>query len=205
VQTLTVTLPTVGGPTAATLYYERPYGRGEHCLDLLHLIRQWPVYLAIKNPSPDNLEENYWRWLDGFRQRFSIDCAKAIGNVDLIVDPPSTRGYHRPYLSSFKHVYPQAFWLMFGKTTPSHPNPIELLGPSAQRKEVKAPDMHNILIVDDVFATGATAARIVDFLSQKALPNNVRFHIAAPLLIPAPFMQKAEQDKILQSDLPPLE
>jgi hypothetical protein len=127
----------------------------------------------------------------------------AIGNVDLIVDPPSTRGYHRPYLSAFKQVYPHAFWLMFGKTAPPAPGPIQLLGWSSTRKEVKAPDIHEILIVDDVYATGATAARIVEFLRQKPLPGDGHFHIAAPLLIPASLMEKNKQDRILASDLPP--
>jgi adenine/guanine phosphoribosyltransferase-like PRPP-binding protein len=108
-------------------------------------------------------------------------------------------------LSAFKQLYPHALWLMFGKTTPPDPDPIKLLGGSSKRKEAKAPDIHHILIVDDVFATGATAARIVAFLKQKSLPTDVCFHIAAPLLIPASFMQKTEQDKILPSDLPPLE
>ena len=186
----------------ATLYYEHDYSQGQHAVDLLHLIRQWPVYLAI--PNPDNLEEDYWQSLNGLRQQFAIDCEDVIGNVDLIIDPPSTRGYHRPFLSAFKQVYPHAFWLMLGKTTPPNPNPVDLLGCSHIRQEVNAPDMHNILIVDDVFSTGGTAARIVDFLMQKPLPDDVCFHIAAPLRIPPAIMERAEQDRILPTDLPPL-
>jgi hypothetical protein len=72
-QTLAVALPTAGGLKPATLYYERSYSQGGHWLDLLHLIRQWPVYLGI--PNPDSLEGDYWGCLDGFRQGFATDCA----------------------------------------------------------------------------------------------------------------------------------
>ena len=189
-QAIQVNLPTATGPATATLFFERDYTQGNHWLDLLHLIRQWPVYLVIQDP--DALEENYWRNLDGFRRAFTTDCAKAIGHVDVIIDTPSTRGYHRPYLSFFKQHYPKTYWLMLGKDQPPKP-PVVVLGDSTLRKPVGAPGMHRILIVDDVFATGGTAGRIVDFLRTKPLPDDVEFFIAAPLRIPADLMQRNKE------------
>ena len=198
-QVIQVKLPTTTGAATATLFFERDYTQGNHWLDLLHLIRQWPVYLAIQDP--DTLEEDYWRNLDGFRQAFTTDCAKAIGYVDVIVDTPTTRGYHRPYLSSFKQLYPKTYWLMLGKDQPPKP-PVVVLGDSNTRQPVKAPGMHRILIVDDVYATGVTAGRIVDFLRTSPLPADVEFFIAAPLRIPAHMMQKNKADGITAADLP---
>ena len=92
-QSTLVNLPTTTGAAAATLLFERDYAQGNHWLDFLHLIRQWPVYLAIQDP--DALEEDYWCNLNDFRTTFTTKCAEMLGGVDVIVDTPSTRGYHR--------------------------------------------------------------------------------------------------------------
>ena len=172
---------------------------GKDWLDLLHLIRQWSVYLAVSDP--DALEEEYWFNLDDFRQAFTTACAKAIGHVDVIIDTPSTLGYHRPYLSSFRQLYPKTYWLMLGKGQPPEP-PVAILGDSIRRKRVTTPNMHHILIVDDVYATGGTAGKIVDFLRTRPLPADVQFFIAAPLRIPAHLMQKKRADTVTAADLP---
>ena len=198
-QSTLVNLPTTTGAAAATLLFERDYAQGNHWLDFLHLIRQWPVYLAIQDP--DALEEDYWCNLNDFRTTFTAKCAEMLGGVDVIVDTPSTRGYHRPYLSCFKKHYPKTYWLMLGKDQPPKP-PVVVQGSSTILKQLATADMHRILIVDDVYATGATAGRIVDFLRTKSLPSDVEFFIVAPLRIPANMMQTNNADAIRAADLP---
>lgn len=208
-QSTQVILPTANGPTPATLYFEHDYSRGGHWIDYLHLIRQQSVFLHL--PDPDKLEEEYWSHLDTFRQQFANDCLQEIGNVDIIIDPPSIRGYHRPYLSAFKKLN-NIYWLILAKTTPADSGDIEALrksvkvmGDSHCHKRVRSSDMHNIVIVDDVFATGNTAAVIIELLRQKKLPGDVRFHITAPLLISKIAMNNGKLEEILESDLPPME
>jgi predicted amidophosphoribosyltransferase len=47
------------------------------------------------------------------------------------------------------------------------------------------PNIRRILIIDDVIATGSTAAVITEKLVATGMPADVDIHIAAPVLIPA--------------------
>jgi hypothetical protein len=201
-----VTLPTQPNPTNATLHYEADYTQGGHWLDFLHLIRQGLLFGMQKGVS---LEEDYWLNLNGFRDQFAADCGQATGSLDLLIDPPSHRGYHRPYLSAFKQVYSHAYWLAFGKTArisadindmDSLRKAIKVIADSPGTKSIKARDIGRLLIVDDVYATGATAAVVVEYLQSKGMPATTDVYIAAPLRIPTDMMNKMAD--VLPGDLP---
>ena len=175
-----VWLPTAGGQTPATLYYDHAYNLlGGHPLNFLHLIRQVNVFMPLGNQHV--FEEAYWHALDATRAVFAAAVAGVLPAVDMLVDAPSTRGFHRPFLSSFKQTY-NVPCLMLRKT-----GQVPLVAPVGRTPNhagVLPANRHTILIVDDVYATGATAARVVEFLRGHPLPADVEFHIAAPLLIP---------------------
>lgn len=193
-----VMLPTVGAPTPATLYYEHTYNlHGGHPLNFLHLIRQVNVFMAMGNQHV--FEESYWAALDATRAGFTAAVAGVLPAVDMLVDAPSTRGFHRPFLSTFKQTY-NVPCLMLRKT--GQVPPVAVVGMTPNQVGVPPANQHTILIVDDVYATGATAARVVDFLRGFALPADVDFHIAAPLLIPAAIQNAGAVPDINEDDLP---
>lgn len=205
-QSQQVTLPTQPIPTNAILHYEVDYTQGRHQLDFLHLIRQG-ILFGMQNGVA--LEEDYWSKLDGFRHQFAVDCETAIGPIDLMIAPPSHRGYHRPYVSAFKQVYPRVCWIVFGKTAAVSADirnmddlrkALKVIADNPSTTPVKAKDISRLLIADDVFATGTTAAVVVEFLQSKGMPVTTDIHIAAPLRIPASMMKKMTD--ILPGDLP---
>jgi hypothetical protein len=192
-------VPTAGAATSATLYYEHSYNLlGGHQLNFLHLIRQVNVFLNIQNQHA--LEETFWHDLDAMRAAFAAAVVAILPDVDMLVDPPSTRGYHRPFLSSFKQTY-NVPCLMLQKTRlPAAP--VAALGMTPNQANVPSANRQTILIVDDVYATGATAARVIDFLRKFPLPEDVQFHIAAPLLIPAAIQKASAANAIRKGDPP---
>jgi len=193
-----VPLTTVGGPTRATLYYEQKYNLlGAHPLNFLHLIRQVNVFINVGNQHI--YEESYWAALDTSRAAFAAAVAVVLPAVDLLVDAPSTRGFHRPYLSSFKQVY-NVPCLMLRNT--GHSPPVAAIGMTPNGASVDVAHCQRILIVDDVYATGATAARVIDFLSGYKLHANVEFHVAAPLFIPPAIQNAGAALGVIKNDLP---
>lgn len=210
-QSETVVLPSQPNPTSATLFYERAATTGKHPLDFLNLIRNTMILDAL--PQADQLEEDYWTQLDAFRHAFAQSCAQKIGEIDALVDSPSLRGLHRPYLSAFKQQFPRTPWIRFKKTALVTAD-INNMDPLRQAVEidntgpygatVRPATLRRLLIVDDVFATGATSAVIIEKLRVKHTPDDMQVFIACPLLIPASMMKKKgnNADDILPSDLP---
>jgi hypothetical protein len=203
-QSIQVQIPTQPRSIRATLHYETDYLQGQQPFDFLHQIRQASMW--FNNPNGDTLEEAYWHNLEKSRHDFAAACCSAIGAVDVLIDPPSLRGYHRPYLSAFKVVYPRVHWLVFRKNAAVNVNVGDLDGlckavefvtdcPRDDIRKVRPSEIKRILIADDVYATGATAAVIVEILWTKKLPPDVDVHIAAPLRIP-PELMEAMKDVI---------
>jgi hypothetical protein len=208
-QSITVSLPTQQGPFNATLYYEHDYSAGSHVLDYLHLIKGGMFFKPIQPFDADAMEEEYWAKLDAFRNQFANDIP---GSYDLLVDPPSSSGYHRPYLSAYKVVAPQVQWVYFWKNKPIKAD-INDLDPlratvvladsrcKGNFKKVPPKACQKIIIVDDVFATGATATVIIEKLWAAGIPMTVELSIACPLRIP-PDVQGKKLEAITPDDLP---
>jgi hypothetical protein len=191
---LAITLPTAPHPTNATLYYEADYDSGRHWLDYLHIIKTGLYFRPGVYPfNPDAYEENYWSSLDGFRHAF---VGAIPGAYDLLADPPSTSGYHRPYISAFKRRNPQVAWVYFWKNQPikADINKMDDLRKvvvitDSLMKGAKPAQCHRVIIVDDVYATGVTAAVMVEKLWAAGLPAKAEITVACPLRVP-PSAQK---------------
>ena len=138
-----VMLPTAIGQTPATLYYEQAYSlRSRHPLNFLHLIRQVNVFMAVGNQHV--FEESYWATLDANRASFAAAVARILPVVDMLVDAPSARGFHRPFLSSFERVY-NVPCLMLRKT--NQVPPVAAIGMTPSHAAVPAANRHRIRCV----------------------------------------------------------
>jgi hypothetical protein len=197
-----VALPTAGGNTPATLYYEQDYNLlGGHPLSFLHIIRQPHLILNIHNPH--GLEESLWDSLNATRKAFAAAVVAVLLAVDMIVEAHSHRFYQKPFTSAFKQVY-NVPCLLLNKSGAARPAyPISSRGFTPHGLGVPVADRHRILIVDDVFAEGKSAARVVEFLRNPGLPNDVEFHIAALLQVPPPVQNANAANNIGVTDLPP--
>lgn len=200
-QTIAVVLPTAGGPTLATLYYEHDYNlQGGHPLTFLHIIRQPHLILNIGNAH--GLEESHWNDLDKTRKAFAAAVVAVLPAVDMIVEAHSSRFYHKPFTSAFKQVY-HVPCLLLNKSGAAPPAPpITPRGLTPNGAAVPIANRHRILIVDDVYAAGNTAAQVVEFLMNAGLPNDVEFHIAAPLRVPPATQNAGDGNDINEVDLP---
>jgi len=166
-QTLTIVLPTMPTPVNATAHFSRLYTWGRHPLDLVHLIRQPRLLCSLAHQ--DRLDEDFWANLDQVRRAFAADVRAAVGPVDLLVEAPSTRGLHRPFLAAVKAVYADIHWAAFTKPPGVSSDldnidelraAVQLLAvrPGRKHRIVARPNVRRVLIVDDVIATGGTAA-----------------------------------------------
>lgn len=198
---MAVMLPTAGGATAATLYYEQDYNlNGAHPLKFLHIIRQLNLILHIQNPH--GLEEAYWADLDATRTAFAAAVLAVLPAVDMIVEAHSNRCYHKPFTSAFKQVYNVPCLLLNKSNAPPPASPITPRGWTPNSTVVPSANRHRVLIVDDVYAGGNTAAQVVDFLRNAPLPADVQFHVAAPLRIPPAIQNAGAANDIGEADLP---
>ncbi len=206
-----VTLPTQPQSTQATLYYMQDFTNGNNVFDVLQGIRKLSLYAKIA--LWDTLEERYWNDLNHNRKDFAADCSQAIGQIDLIIDPPSTRGLHRPYLSAFKQPYKSVPWISLKKTAPIDVDAQKLdelrnvvdWGADSRndphRGALNLSSASHVLIVDDVFSSGSTAAVIVEFIRSRGVPSGAVYYVAAPLRIPIG-MQRGHVETFTEADLP---
>jgi len=106
-----------------------------------------------------------------------------------IIKIPSTRDLNCPYYSAIKERYRDAIDLTF--YVKRHYKVKS--GEGATFKEVfddtylepcdGLADIKNILLVDDVYASGNTAAAVLLRLREHGLPDTARMQVAAPLLV----------------------
>jgi hypothetical protein len=120
-----------------------------------------------------------------FEQEFKGD------KFELFLSPPSRRQDAAPYLAAAKKnvLDPTDLSRFFFKVadvqvgTFNNPfnNPLEAIRTIAFTYGGRLDDRKNVLIVDDVFARGSTAAALVFRMRQLGLPHAASVTVAAPL------------------------
>lgn len=204
-----VQLDTNVGNIEAALHFEHDYSRSFFWLEYPHVIRQ--RIRPARSEHQDLFEEAYWEKLNSFRMAFARECASRIGEIHVLVDVPSDTGFHRPYVSAFKQVYPNCYWRRYVKATtidPRAPRINELrrtvrFTSESDRRPIQRDEWRLVLIPDDVFATGDTARVVLEEMFPSGLPGDLVVHLACPLRIPPEMMTGANpSEQITEADLP---
>jgi adenine/guanine phosphoribosyltransferase-like PRPP-binding protein len=143
-------------------------------LSYLQAVRSGTLFVADRH----GLENQYWSELERVRTNFAQAVVAQGGSFDLIVDPPSRSGLHRPYLVAMRQLCPTVEHCRFvkrrdvssgesGTSRDDLAQAIEIRGAG----EADALKPSKVLIVDDVFATGRTAAVLIDALTPLVAPG----------------------------------
>jgi len=77
------------------LCFDQYFQNGRGRFDYLHFVRSRGLFTL---PGYRQIEEAYWLDLERNRTDFASQLNESF---DLLVDPPSNSGYHRPFLSAF--------------------------------------------------------------------------------------------------------
>jgi hypothetical protein len=131
-------------------------------------------------------EETYWRSLEHNRTDFA---AQLPDRFDLLVDPPSNSGYHRPFLSAFARQLKGVPCVHFLKNTHkrAHPDTVGILRATVKASgtiQGKLGKFINVLIVDDVFSSGTIGTVVIEKLREAGLPQTASITVACPLRMP---------------------
>lgn len=170
----------------ATLYYEHAYQHGGGRYDYLHMIRSRSLF-ALANWRP--FEDTYWSTLDANRRAFAQGLKETF---DVIIDSPSNRCFHRPFLAAFLHHHQGSPCIRFTKATSANSNPgnrVALSQGISLAHAVNGAALANVkrvLIVDDVFSTGTIASILVEQLVAAGLNAVAEITVAAPLRVTPP-------------------
>jgi hypothetical protein len=170
-------------PFSYRLCFDHYFRNGAGTYDYLHFARSRGLFTLA---NAKQLEETYWRDLERNRSAFAAQLQEPF---DLLVDPPSNSGYHRPYLSAFVRQLPRIPCLRFLKNTAerAHPDNIGIL--RACIKAMGSPQgqiggITNVLIVDDVFSSGTIVTVVIEKLFEYGLPKDATITLACPLRMP---------------------
>lgn len=186
---------------AYQLYYGHDYNNGAGAFNYLHRIRTRAVFA---NALGGFAEEEYWNQLQQRRTQFANGLA-GYEAIDLIVDPPSNSGYHRPFLGAFlRRIGFEKHMVRFIKDTAVSSSPATI----AQLREhcrlfgqppYELEGFGNVLIVDDVFSTGTIVSVAIEKLIAAGLPQDAAFTVACPLrmLPPEPPIDPDELNALL--------
>lgn len=110
---------------------------------------------------------------------------------DLIADPPSNTGYHRPYLAALHEAFPKSAYCYCVKDRHLEAGagklPFADLEQGMQlrsRADDTLGDRRSILIADDIFSNGLTASVVIRKLRQHVHADAL-YTLACPLRLPA--------------------
>jgi hypothetical protein len=90
------------------LFFEHDYGEGNRPFDYIQMVRSRAFFV---HAEPARIERDYWNGLEAGQRQFAEGVRMALGEVDMIIDPPSRSTLHRPYLSALLDAYPDVPWL----------------------------------------------------------------------------------------------
>src|SRR5437016_3423496 len=103
-----VQIPAKGPVYTVDLLIEHDYGHGDRPFDYIQMVRSRGLFA---HGEMSRIERDYWNGLEAGRRQFAEDVRGALGEVDMIIDPPSRSTLHRPYLSALLDTYPAVPWL----------------------------------------------------------------------------------------------
>jgi hypothetical protein len=111
--------------------------------------------------------------------------------IDFILSPPSRRHDAEPYRAAFRVHFPDATDLSGafarnGSVSAGESRDVaSLLASLSFSTTIDLSSASSLLIVDDVYSSGTTAAAIVQLLCRNGLPSHTAITIAAPLYVGA--------------------
>jgi hypothetical protein len=143
--------------------------------------------LKAVNPDPEQTESA--RKYHRNKQHYFPMLARAVpGPVDAILSPPSSMSWQaEPYRSALADRYPSAIDLSpavsrhCGARSGSGAALEEVLACLSYAPSGREKDFRRLVIVDDTFATGTTAAALVTLLRDHGLPEACEVILACPL------------------------
>lgn len=182
-----VQIPLKGPTHKVDLFFEHDYGNGSRPFDYIQMIRSRALFA---HGEGSRIEREYWNGLEAGRRQFAKDVREALGEIDMIIDPPSRNALHRPYLAALLDAYPDVPWLYSlknGDVQSVFENLAklrEVITPPRQgdRKFPKKKlEIGRVLVVDDAFSEGNIASVVIEKLIEFGIPPQARFFIAVPL------------------------
>jgi hypothetical protein len=184
---LTVGVPTEQPTFQLELVFDHDYSNGDGPFDYIQMVRSRALF---GDSEPSAVERSYWNSLEPRRRAFAAEVKSLVGDMDLIVDPPSRNTLHRPYLAAILDAYPDTPWVYLVKdeaVDSTFKNLTAIRGAvssprSGDRDFPKnKPNTQNVLIVDDAFSEGNVASVVIEKLVAYGIPKTARFVVAAPL------------------------
>lgn len=170
-----------------TLYYQalHPAPSG-HQMDVLSVLQ-----LRKDGKSNEVFDMTYDRSVKSIAKQFANDVVKELGQIDVMMTPPSDTNQFEPYKEQFiqlgvPFVSNQAIVKTAGKRS-GDGMPWEELRAHYQINEAEFAnfaecDALTCCILDDIFGDGKTAAAVIDCL-EHYLPQESTFVLACPLRI----------------------
>jgi hypothetical protein len=188
-------VPPAPTPIPYTLLFEEYFSNGTGKYDYLHLVRSRHLFLMTQGRQ---IEERYWNDLNTNRHSFARQLT---GTFDLLVDPPSNTGYHRPFFSAVAAQHQGIQRVHFKKDTSEQSQPSKLnwlrAGVAAiGQSQGRLGGCNDVLIIDDVFSTGTIATVVIEKLLEAGLSEQARITLACPLRMPPTDPLTADADAI---------
>jgi len=200
--TQNTTAPLQPDPTHNDLYpvellFLTRYIPWDHPCSYIQHVRERKVYVyeyadAELRGKIRQQETDYFAQLETLRRSFADETCNAIPLVDLIVDPPSNSHLHRPYLAAIRDRLPDVGSVCFVKHKAISSSGkgctvddlYRTMQPRAHEEvDVRLKDKRRVLIVDDAFASGKTAAAVIRHLKPRMSEAETQFIVACPLLV----------------------
>lgn len=184
-----IDLPLLRGPKPATLYYLAHTKAAEpvrYNLQFLHRVRDRRWLAQLPDWATGDEAVAYYEQLP----TAAAALAAELGDlpVDLVAAAPSRRRDAEPYLAAIKrrrrdaHDVSRSVHRVGNVSAGETTEPTRFVAHVALTYATRFDQFRDVLIVDDVYSAGTTAAALLFRMEQLGLPTDARVSVAAPLL-----------------------